>query len=50
MPPIRDGAFSAIGVWHLRDGQITDLWFNRDMLGLLGQLEATITPPTPVVG
>jgi predicted ester cyclase len=44
----KEVAFSATGMWHLRDGKITDLWFNRDMLSLLGQLGATISPPTPV--
>jgi predicted ester cyclase len=43
-------AFAASGVWHLREGRITELWFNRDMLGLLGQLGATIRPPAPVAG
>jgi len=41
-------AFSSIGVFHLRDGAITGLWFNHDTLALLGQLGATITPPAAV--
>jgi predicted ester cyclase len=49
-PTGKDVAFSATGMWHLRDGKITDLWFNRDMLSVLGQLGATITPPVQVAG
>jgi steroid delta-isomerase-like uncharacterized protein len=49
-PTGKEVTFSSIGVWHLRDGTITDLWFIRDMLSLLGQLGATITPPAPVAG
>jgi steroid delta-isomerase-like uncharacterized protein len=49
-PTGKQVAFSSIGVWHLREGKITDLWFNRDMLSLLGQLGATITPPVHAPG
>ncbi len=43
-------SFAACGMWHLRDGRITAVWFQRDLPGLLGQLGATIAPPAPPSG
>jgi steroid delta-isomerase-like uncharacterized protein len=37
--------FTGTGTARVQDGQIVELWVNGDLLGLLQQLGATITPP-----
>jgi predicted ester cyclase len=37
--------FTGTGTARVRDGQIVERWVNGDLLGLLQQLGATITPP-----
>jgi steroid delta-isomerase-like uncharacterized protein len=38
--------FTGTATARVRDGQIVELWVNGDLLGLLQQLGAVITPPT----
>jgi steroid delta-isomerase-like uncharacterized protein len=38
--------FTGTATALVRDGQIVELWVNGDLLGLLQQLGAVITPPT----
>jgi steroid delta-isomerase-like uncharacterized protein len=38
--------FTGTGTARVRDGQIVELWVNGDLLGLMQQLGAAITPPT----
>ena len=38
--------FTGTGTARVRDGQIVELWVNGDMLGLMQQLGAVISPPT----
>jgi steroid delta-isomerase-like uncharacterized protein len=37
--------FTITGTCRVQDGQIAELWVNGDLLGLLQQLGANITPP-----
>jgi len=37
--------FTGTGTMRVRDGQILELWVNGDLLGLMQQLGAVITPP-----
>ena len=39
--------FTGTAMALVRNGQIVELWVNGDLLGLMQQLGAAITPPTP---
>jgi steroid delta-isomerase-like uncharacterized protein len=46
LPPTgRMVEFTLTGTVRVRDGQVVELWVNGDLLGLMQQLGATITPP-----
>lgn len=42
--------FTGTATGRVRDGQIVELWVNGDLLGLMQQLGATITPPDAPAG
>ena len=44
-PSGRSVEFTGTGTARVRDGQIVELWVNGDLLGLMQQLGAAITPP-----
>ncbi len=37
--------FVFTGTCRVEDGQVAELWVNGDLLGLLQQLGATVSPP-----
>ena len=45
-PSARAVEFTLTGTGRIENGQIAELWVNGDLLGLLQQLGAIITPPT----
>ena len=45
-PSGRTVDFTGTGTCRIEEGQIADLWVNGDLLGLMQQLGAAITPPT----
>ena len=44
-PTGKQATVTGITIWRVVEGKMAEMWQNSDVLGMLQQLEATITPP-----